>query len=242
MRIEDLDRGRCRAEFEAAIGEDLRWFGFTWEEGPDVGGAYGPYRQSERMERYREAFGRLWGGQAVFPCRCSRRDIQAALGAPHAGEEEPVYPGTCRSRREAGATWEGWTWRLRVPDGEEVRFVDGRFGEQRFVAGRDFGDFVVWRADGVPGYQLACVVDDAAMGITEVVRGEDLLLSTARQVLLYRALGWRVPAFRHCELMRDGTGTRLAKRHAALSLGRLREGGMTPEELRKGWEVSATFL
>lgn len=236
LRIDDLDRARCRPAFEQAIREDLRWFGFDWEEGPDVGGSRGPYRQSERMDRYREALERLRHRRAVFPCRCSRRDIQASLGAPHAGEEEPVYPGTCREAVGNVGAWDGRTWRFRVPDGETVRFEDGRFGSQQWVAGRDFGDFVVWRADGMPSYQLACVVDDAAMAITEVVRGEDLLLSTARQMLLYRALGWAPPAFRHGELMRDESGARLAKRHAALSLGRLREIGARPEELRREWD------
>lgn len=126
-------------------------------------------------------------------------------------------------------------WRFRVPDGEEVTFEDGGYGVQRFVAGRDFGDFVVWRGDDVPGYQLACVVDDVEMGITEVVRGADLLVSTARQILLFRALGWEEPRFHHCPLVTDEAGVRLAKRHAALSLRRLRELGREPGELRRGW-------
>ena len=126
-----------------------------------------------------------------------------------------------------------FSWRFRVPDGETISFMDGNCGEQRFVAGKDFGDFVVWRGDGVPAYQLACVADDAAMGITEVVRGADLLLSTARQILLYRALGLIPPAFYHCALMLDENGKRLAKRHDALSLRTLRERGETPESLRR---------
>jgi glutamyl-tRNA synthetase len=126
--------------------------------------------------------------------------------------------------------------RFRVPDGETISFSDGNFGEQRFVAGKDFGDFVVWRGDDVPAYQLACVVDDAAMRITEVVRGADLLVSTARQILLYRALGLPVPVFYHCELMVDEKGERLAKRHDALSLRQLREQGKTPANLRAGWK------
>ncbi len=122
-----------------------------------------------------------------------------------------------------------FSWRFRVPDGETISFTDGNFGEQKFVAGKDFGDFVVWRGDGVPAYQLACVVDDAAMQITEVVRGADLLVSTARQILLYRALGLTPPDFFHCELMLDERGVRLAKRHDALSLRKLRGAGhVTP--------------
>jgi glutamyl-tRNA synthetase len=126
-----------------------------------------------------------------------------------------------------------FSWRFRVPDGDTISFMDGNLGEQRFVAGKDFGDFVVWRGDGVPAYQLACVADDAAMQITEVVRGADLLVSTARQILLYRALGFVVPDFFHCALMLDDKGERLAKRHDALGLRQLRERGESPESLRR---------
>jgi glutamyl-tRNA synthetase len=127
-------------------------------------------------------------------------------------------------------------WRFRVPEGEAVGFVDGCFGPQAFVAGRDFGDFVVWRQDGLPAYQLACVVDDAAMGMTEVVRGADLLRSTARQLLLDRALGIVPPRFFHCPLVTDSQGVRLAKRHDALSLRTLRTQGANPSALREGWD------
>jgi glutamyl-tRNA synthetase len=126
-------------------------------------------------------------------------------------------------------------WRFRVPEGETIRFVDGRFGAQALVSGRDFGDFIVWRQDGLPAYQLAVTVDDAAMGVTEVVRGADLLRSTARQILLYQALGWASPAFHHCALLTDASGVRLAKRHDALSLRALRAAGRTPESIRAEW-------
>jgi len=122
-----------------------------------------------------------------------------------------------------------------VPDGETISFEDGSSGPQQFVPGKDFGDFVVWRHDDMPSYQLACVVDDAAMRITEVVRGADLLKSTARQLLLYRALGWSPPLFFHCPLMTDATGIRLAKRHDALSLRALRQSGESPESIRRNW-------
>ena len=231
--MEDLDGPRCRPEYVAAAIEDLSWFGFAWQEGVDVGGAFGPYVQSERLGRYREAFESLRKGGWLFPCTCSRRDILGSLSAPHAGEEEPVYPGTCRGKTvDAGKRV---AWRFRVPEHVEVVFEDGGFGRQQSVAGRDFGDFVVWRGDGFPSYQLACVVDDAAMQVTEVVRGADLLLSTARQILIYRALGWSVPEFYHCPLVTDASGERLAKRHDALSLRKLRESGATPERLREGW-------
>jgi glutamyl-tRNA synthetase len=171
----------------------------------------------------------------VYPCTCSRKDIQAAIAAPHAADDEPIYPGTCRARGVAEAMTTSVrpaAWRFRVPDGETVEFEDGQMGRQRWVAGRDFGDFVVWRPDDTPAYQLACVVDDARMRITEVVRGADLLLSTARQWLLYRALGWPVPAFFHCPLVTDEGGVRLAKRHDALSLRALRAAGQSPEGIR----------
>lgn len=233
LRNEDLDRDRARPEFVEAFLEDLHWLGLEWTEGPDVGGPFGPYSQSERLSSYREVLERLRAGGWLFPCQCSRKDIQNAVRAPHAIDDEPIYPGTCRHR--TGVQIEHRTrvnWRFRVPDGEVIEFVDGHFGPQRWVAGRDFGDFVVWRHDDLPSYQLACVADDAAMRITEVVRGADLLVSTARQLLLYRALGWSPPSFFHCPLLTDERGVRLAKRHDALSLRALRTAGRTPESLR----------
>lgn len=243
LRNEDLDRDRARPDFVAAFLEDLRWLGLEWQEGPDVGGPYGPYSQSERLPFYRQAFDRLRDRGFLFPCTCSRKDIAAALSAPHAADDEPVYPGTCRGKSievrvpssESAGTVPRVNWRFRVPDGEAVSFTDGHFGPQSFVAGSDFGDFVVWRHDDLPSYQLACVVDDAAMQITEVVRGADLLVSTARQILLYRALGLTVPAFYHCPLVTDERGERLAKRHASLNLRTLREQGRRPEEVRRGF-------
>jgi glutamyl-tRNA synthetase len=253
LRNEDLDAVRFKMEFVEAMLEDLHWFGFTWSEGPDVGGRFAPYNQSERMDFYRAALEKLRAGKFIYPCTCSRKDIQSAITAPHASDEEVVYPGTCRPK---GDEWRGTSgvgsksptpspvtrhpprpacWRFLVPDGETISFTDGNCGGQKFVAGRDFGDFVVWRGDGVPAYQLACVVDDAAMQITEVVRGADLLVSTARQLLLYRALGLPPPEFFHCELMRDASGQRLAKRHDALSLRELRARGDSPVNLRSAW-------
>lgn len=236
LRNDDLDRDRVRPEFVAGFIEDLRWFGCDWSEGPDLGGPFAPYSQSERLGHYREAFNRLRGSGAIYPCTCSRRDILNALTAPHATEDEPIYPGSCRARSaDSAPAGRSVSWRFRVSDGEVVEFRDGHFGPQRYVAGTDFGDFVAWRHDDLPSYQLACVVDDAAMGVTEVVRGEDLLVSTARQLLLYRALGLTPPAFFHCPLVRDDQGVRLAKRHAALSLRALRAAGNSPASLRDGW-------
>lgn len=231
LRNDDLDGPRCRPEFVAAMIEDLRWFGLRWSEGPDLGRPHAPYSQSQRLPRYEAAFEQLRAGGFIYPCTCSRQDVLRALTAPHQGEEEPVYPGTCRAA-SAERERAGVNWRFRVPDGASVEFIDGHFGPQRAIAGADFGDFLVWRKDGFPSYQLACTVDDAEMRITEVVRGADLITSTFRQLLLYRALGWAAPAFFHCPLVNDEHGQRLAKRHDALSLRALRAQGRTPEELR----------
>ena len=233
LRNEDLDRARCRPEFVTAMIEDMRWFGLEWSEGPDCGGPFAPYNQSERLKLYRAILEKLQAGNFVYRCTCSRKDIQQSASAPNAGDEEPIYPGTCRHKNLDVPPNVPFSWRFRVPDGEEIFFNDGHCGPQRFVAGKDFGDFIVWRPDDLPAYQLACVADDVAMEITEAVRGMDLLVSTARQILLYRALGVAIPDFFHCELMQDGQGKRLAKRHDSLSLRALRNQGKTPESLRK---------
>jgi glutamyl/glutaminyl-tRNA synthetase len=243
LRNEDLDHDRCKQEFVSAMIEDLLWFGFQWQEGPDRGGPFGPYSQSERQRFYEAAFSRLRAGGFLYPCRCSRRDVQRALRAPHQGDHEPLYPGTCRPGQSSTQTSGSpdllnstrgtqVNWRFRVPDGEIITFLDGCLGPQSFVAGNDFGDFVVWRHDDVPSYQLAVTVDDAAMRITEVVRGADLLVSTARQLLLYRALGLTAPAFYHASLLTDAQGVRLAKRHDSLGLRTLRAQGISPETVR----------
>ena len=256
LRNEDLDPQRCRAEFVGAMIEDLRWLGIEWVEGPDCGGAFGPYVQSERRSFYLEAWKTLRDRGMIYPCTCSRKDVAQAAGAPNDSDDEPVYPGRCRpvgvepgsarlrlrgTAEAAVATWAvqsaepaGVNWRFRVPDGEEIGFIDLHLGPQRMIAGRDFGDFIVWRRDDVPAYQLAVVVDDAAMRITEVVRGADLLKSTARQILLFRALGLAVPDYYHCDLVRDEAGIRLAKRHDSLSIRKLRELGWTAEQVRGG--------
>jgi glutamyl-tRNA synthetase len=283
MRMEDLDAERSRATFAEAAMDDLRWLGIRWHEGPDKGGPHSPYVQSKRRALYLAAWRKLVHRHCVFACRCSRKDIDSALAAPHeraqaasaegkvdskfggkvGGElndsfdgdlggklggnldmldDEPIYPGTCRHltahmpqlpgpTSADFETPEGANWRFRVRDGEVVEFVDRNLGPQRFVAGKDFGDFVIWRRDGGPSYQLACAVDDAAMRITEVVRGADLLKSTARQILLNRALGAKNPAWYHCRLVVDHNGRRLAKRHDALSLHALRQRGLTPMKI-----------
>ena len=235
LRNEDLDPQRSKPEFARAMMEDLRWLGLRWHEGPDVGGPFAPYEQSRRRELYLDTWRKLRDAGCIYPCTCSRRDLASSAGAPNEdGDDEPLYPGRCREKlgqAKTHATPVGVNWRFLVPDGEIIAFDDLRQGLQRFVAGRDFGDFVVWRRDDVPAYQLAVVADDAAMQITEVVRGADLLKSTARQLLLIRALGLPVPAYYHCDLIRDEQGVRLAKRHDALSLRALREQGRTPGDI-----------
>lgn len=243
LRNDDLDRQRSRAEFSRAMLEDLHWLGIDWQEGPDIGGPWGPYSQSERQEFYLAAWGQLLEAGFLYRCQCSRKDLATAVAAPHENAaEEPHYPGTCRPlaaphlaapHHEPMSTQSAFdaNWRFRVPDGEIIEFQDQHFGAQRFTAGIDFGDFLVWRRDGVPSYQLACVADDSAMRITEVVRGADLLKSTARQILLYRALGLQAPKWFHCPLVTDAAGERLAKRHDALSIRALREQGRSPRDV-----------
>jgi len=311
FRNEDLDYQRCKPEFVSAMYEDLRWLGLDWDEGPDlsslsgksgqygdlcISGPFAPYSQSQRRSFYFEAWRKLRDGGFIYPCTCSRKDLERALSAPHeeplhggdshelqindcgaqapspatekvnnastqpgaaavqssysslqpgipdhaalarAGtDDELPYPGTCREKIGTAKDYDspaGVSWRFRVPDSETISFDDGYYGHQQFVAGRDFADFLLWRRDDIPAYQLAVVVDDEAMQITEVVRGADLLKSTARQLLLIRALGYSTPAYFHCPLLRDEKNIRLAKRHDALSLRKLKEQGAQAEELR----------
>ena len=234
LRVEDLDRDRCNPEFVAAMLEDLSWVGLNWDEGPDVGGPFLSYYQSDRLEHYRTAWNCLRGSETVFPCDCSRKDVRRAAQAPHSEGGELIYSGICRDRPfdfEDEESALAVNWRFRVPAGETISFEDGNYGHKEFVAGWDFGDFLIWRKDGIPSYELAVVADDIAMGITEVVRGEDLLMSTARQLLLYEALGAKPPAFYHCPLVRDNDGRRLAKRDKAASLRELRQAGCDPVDL-----------
>jgi glutamyl/glutaminyl-tRNA synthetase len=252
LRIEDLDRPRCREEFCEAAIEDLRWLGLAWSEGPDVGGPHSPYRQSERTASYLEIWRRLECAGVIYPSPHSRRDVDEAATAPHESrpgeavgdanaepDAEPIFPTSLRP-----ATWDraaapgGVAWRFRVPDGRVIEFDDAMAGRVRRTAGVDFGDFVVWRRDDLPAYELAVVADDHAMEIAEVVRGEDLLTSTARQLLLYEALGWAAPAFCHVPLVRDAEGRRLAKRTGGLAIRDLRGRGLSPADvLKKGTQL-----
>jgi glutamyl/glutaminyl-tRNA synthetase len=235
FRNEDLDAQRARPEFVRSMYEDLRWLGLDWDEGPDIGGPFSPYSQSERREVYLECWRKLRERGMIYPCSCSRKDLERALQAPHEDDDEITYPGTCRNKISEAAEWQspaGISWRFRAPEGEAIRFDDLFLGKQQFIAGSDFSDFLVWRRDDIPAYQLAVVADDQAMQITEVVRGADLLKSTARQMLLIRALEFRQPQYFHCPLMRDENNVRLAKRNDALSLRALRSQGVNPEQLK----------
>ncbi|HEY6414422.1 MAG TPA: tRNA glutamyl-Q(34) synthetase GluQRS [Edaphobacter sp.] len=226
LRNEDLDPQRSKVEFVEAMIEDLAWLGIAWEP-PMVS-------QSQREGIYQTAFEQLLEAGFVYPCRCSRKDLARMMHAPHEDvDDEPVYDGRCRPAGESllRSLVPGVNYRFRVPDGDTVRFVDGNVGVQSFTVGVDFGDFLVWRKDGLPSYQLACVVDDAAMGITEIVRGADLLKSTARQMLLQRALGLPAVDYFHTRLMVDEHGVRLAKRHDALAIRPLRQRGLSREDV-----------
>ncbi|MFO7563373.1 MAG: tRNA glutamyl-Q(34) synthetase GluQRS [Enhygromyxa sp.] len=238
LRVEDLDPQRSKPEHERRQLEDLRWLGLDWDEGPDLGGPHGPYRQSERSELYRSALARL----EVYPCTCTRRELREAVSrasppaptvqpchpgdvasAPHGAQ--PVYPGTCAAgpshpERPASLRW-------RVPSGE-VCFVDRILGRRCQEVREEVGDFVLRRADGAWAYQLAVVVDDAAMQITEVLRGADLWESTPRQILLQRTLGYPTPSYAHAPLVVGPDGEKLNKRHGAPDLSALREGGVDP--------------
>ena len=231
LRNEDLDPQRSQPQFVDSMLEDLAWLGIEWQ--PPM------LSQSARLDAYREAFDRLLASGTVYRCTCSRRELAQSTQAPHDDDDEPVYSGRCRPARGTVSSFDSnASYRFRVPDGESIQFGDGGFGPQSYIAGSDFGDFLVWRRPlgprqpGTPSYQLACVVDDAFMSITEVVRGADLLRSTARQILLQRALGLPPVTYFHTPLLRDAAGVRLAKRHDALALRTLRQRGLSLAEVR----------
>lgn len=230
LRNEDFDPQRSRREYVDAMLEDLAWLGISWQ--PSM------VSQSERLPLYRGAFDQLLASGHIYPCTCSRKDLSRMMHAPHDEDDEPLYSGRCRSAPPM-PFYPTANYRFRVPDGETIRFLDRNLGPQSFTAGTQFGDFLVWRKPvlgdphpgGLPSYQLACVIDDADMKITEVVRGADLLKSTARQILLQRALGLPAVDYFHTTLLRDQHGVRLAKRYDALALRTLREQGLSPAEV-----------
>ncbi|MEF3302034.1 tRNA glutamyl-Q(34) synthetase GluQRS [Paenibacillus sp. GYB003] len=237
LRMEDIDKPRSRPEFAEQIVADLRWLGLDWDEGPDVGGPHGPYEQSKRESLYEQTLQRLEQSGLLYPCYCSRAELAAIASAPHGLDAEgPAYPGTCRrlapAERAARAAVKTPSLRFAMPD-RAIAFDDMAAGRQNAPAGTG-GDFVVKRADGIYGYQLAVVADDAAMGITDVVRGADLLDSTPRQIALYEALGLPVPRFGHVPLLLGPDGRRLAKRDDAIMVASMRAAGVQPEKV-VGW-------
>lgn len=231
MRIEDIDRPRCKPVYTAALLEDLRWLGLDWDEGPDIGGVYSPYAQSERLERYEQALDKLMEEGYLYPCTCTRAQRQAIASAPHGIRSEgPVYPCMCRQQARSLPSFNGpYSLRFALPM-QPISFRDALKGDQSFPAGTG-GDFVVKRSDGIISYQLAVVIDDAAMAITDVLRGDDLLDSTPRQIALFRALKLPMPAYAHLPLLYGPDGRRLSKRHGSVTLRELRHRGVKPESI-----------
>ncbi len=240
LRMEDIDSPRVKRGAADQAIDDLRWLGLDWDEGPDVGGPHAPYVQTERLNFYSNALEQLKAAERVYPCTCSRTDVAAAASAPHAGHEGPIYPGTCAYRRMADAeilarsASEGnpvsFAWRFRTTSAPR-QFTDLVAGVQSCNVAAELGDFVIAKADNSPSYQLAVVIDDHAMGITEVLRGDDLLPSAFRQLELYEFFGYRPPQFAHVPLVVGPDGRRLAKRHGDTRLSTLRAAGVSPERL-----------
>lgn len=233
LRMEDLDPDRCREEYAMQLAEDLSWLGLDWDEGYGAGGLAGPYRQSERTKLYEKAFHKLNEQGLIYPCYCTRAERLAA-SAPHSSDGERIYTGKCRNltgeqRQALEAAGRRCAWRVQVPE-ETYGLTDGHMGEYKENLAHDCGDFIVRRSDGVYAYQLAVCVDDAAMGVTQVVRGRDLLSSTPRQQYLYHCLGLRSPEFYHVPLLVAPDGRRLSKRDGDLDMGALR-GRYTAKEL-----------
>jgi glutamyl-tRNA synthetase len=222
LRMEDIDSPRIKPGAAEQALTDLRWLGLDWDTGPII--------QTQRLAAYEAALERLKAAELVYPCTCTRSDVERAASAPHAEHEGRIYPGTCACRRVSDAgrlAGQPFAWRLRTAAGTS-RFHDLFLGDTAVDYG---GDFVVWKSAGTPAYQLAVVVDDAAQGVTEVIRGDDLVPSTPRQLLLYEALGLQPPAFAHVPLVVGPDGRRLAKRHGDTRLASLREAGVKAEAL-----------
>ncbi len=232
LRLEDIDSPRVKPWAAQQALDDLRWLGLDWDEGPDVGGPHAPYVQTQRWEWYGLAVEALRRAQRVYPCTCTRSEVAAAASAPHAGQEGPVYPGTCAWRRADDEPGEpsAFAWRFRASR-QTRRYCDRVAGWQQCIVADALGDFLVARGDLTPAYQLAVVVDDHHMGVNEVLRGDDLLPSTFRQLELYDFFGWEPPAFVHVPLVVGPDGRRLAKRHGDTRLAALRAASVPPQRL-----------
>lgn len=230
LRIEDIDEQRSKDVYAKALMEDLHWLGLTWDEGPDVGGPFGPYIQQQRYDRYETALAQLRAEGLLYPCYCSRARLQA-IGAPHEGEQS-VYDGHCYgfSEAERARQTKVPSWRVHVPD-KTISYKDEIYGEQLEDLRHQCGDFVVRRADGMFAYQLAVSVDDGAMGVTHVLRGRDLLSSTARQIWLIEHLGYRLPHYTHVPMLIDGAGHRLSKRQHGITVRQLRDEGWGADQI-----------
>lgn len=242
LRIEDLDGPRVQTGAEAAAIADLQWLGLDWDAQP--------VRQSERTALYEAALARLAAQGLAFPCTCTRRDVELAASAPNLGDEGPLYPGTCRGRWPDAASaalvaGRAPCWRLQVPKPGEragvIEFTDRVRGPVVVDASLELGDFVISKSSGSAAYQLAVVVDDAQQGVTDVLRGDDLLPSAARQILLYRALEFSAPQFAHVPMVLGPDGRRLAKRHGDTSLRKFKADGVRPETI-VGWLASVSGL
>ena len=235
MRVEDIDRPRCKPELRESALEDLQWLGLDWDVGPHAGDPVGEYDQQTRTELYRRYLKQLADAGLAYPCTCTRKDIEQAGSAPH-GDEGAVYPGTCRDRWESFEQAEAESgikpaWRFKFEGGQTVSFQDEVRGDVSIDLST-LGDFVLWRRDALPSYQLAVVVDDALMGVTQVLRGRDLLTSTARQLALYRALGLTAPThWAHVPFLQDEHTRRMAKRDGDLALAHLCDSGVSPERI-----------
>lgn len=230
LRIEDIDEQRSKPEYTQALLEDLAWLGLDWDEGPGKGGPYGPYIQQERYSLYEKALQELQAKHLLYPCYCSRARLQA-IGAPHEGEHR-LYDGHCygmpeEQRRQMGRKP---SWRVHVPH-VSVSFTDGSYGPFSAYLPRVCGDFVVRRADGLYAYQLAVAVDDGSMGITHVLRGRDLLSSTAQQIWLMEVLGYTPPSYTHVPMLIDASGNRLSKRQQGITVRSLRDRGVQADAI-----------